>query len=103
MTVKAYYPLVSDACYASWRGESPAEIARHMPSLGREYDLPIADARALDLDVVNLGPWGRDAHGLFERVHAGWTFGRLPMLLWKVLDRVSALAASEPAIPEDRA
>jgi arginine utilization protein RocB len=91
--IRAYYPLVSDACYAAWRSEPLAEIARHMPSLGREYALPYNDASALDLDVVNLGPWGHDLHGLLERAHAGWTFERLPQLVWKILERVSEDAA----------
>jgi arginine utilization protein RocB len=90
--VKPYYPLVSDACYAAWRSEPLTEVARQMPSLGREYDLPYDDATALDLDVVNLGPWGHDLHGLLERAHAGWTFERLPKLIWKVLDRMCEFA-----------
>jgi len=92
--LRAYYPLVSDACYAAWRGEPPDELARQMPALGREYALPIDDAAALDLDVVSLGPWGRDLHGLLERAHAGWTFDRMPRLVWDVLERVSEAAAS---------
>jgi arginine utilization protein RocB len=43
--------------------------------------------RALDLDVVNLGPWGRDAHGLFERVRCDWAFGRLPGIVAEVVKR----------------
>ena len=96
VAVAAYYRLVSDACYASWRGEPIDEIAHQMPSLGREYTLPYEDSRALDLDVVNLGPWGRDLHGLVERAHQGWTFGRLPGLVWSVLERTCELVAGAP-------
>jgi arginine utilization protein RocB len=39
----------------------------------------------LDLDVVNLGPWGHDAHGLCERVHAPFAFERLPQLIGKIV------------------
>ena len=98
--VRAYYPLISDACYASWRAEPPEEIASQMPALGREYALPVEDARALDLDVVSLGPWGHDAHGLLERVHAAWTFERLPQLVWKILNHVSELAMAGDGTPE---
>jgi arginine utilization protein RocB len=101
--LKPYYPLVSDACYASWRAEPLIELARQMPSLGREYVLPLEDAAALDLDVVNLGPWGHDLHGLLERAHAGWTFGRCPGLVWKVLDRMCDFAAGRgPVAREER-
>jgi len=33
---------------------------------------------------VTLGPWGRDAHGLFERVHAPYAFEKLPRLIAEV-------------------
>ena len=102
VTVRPYYPLVSDACYAAWRTEPIGEIARQMPSLGREYTLPHEDAGALDLDVVNFGPWGHDLHGLLERVHAGWTFERLPELVWKILDRLCQLGAAAAPNPIER-
>lgn len=82
--LRAYYPFVSDSAYLAWRSDASRTLAAQVPVWGVEYRLPIAAMRALDLDVVNLGPWGRDAHGLFERAHGPWTFGRLPALLAEV-------------------
>ncbi|TMQ61815.1 MAG: hypothetical protein E6K78_12395 [Candidatus Eisenbacteria bacterium] len=65
-------------------------MSRQLPSLGREYHLPVEESRALDLDVVNLGPWGRDAHGRLERVHAPHAFGVLPALLVETVQRAFA-------------
>jgi len=79
--VRDYYPSVSDSAYLAWRSDAANALAAHVPVWEREYRLPVGTMRALDLDVVNLGPWGRDAHGLFERVHAPWTFERLPQLV----------------------
>ena len=59
-------------------GEGPA-------ALGEEYQLPAEEARALDLEVVNVGPWGRGAHGLFERVFAPYAFDTLPRLLAEIM------------------
>jgi arginine utilization protein RocB len=87
LEVRPFYPFISDASYLSWRGESPETLGRHMPCYGRGYELPIEAMRALDLDVVNLGPWGRDAHGLFERVRCDWAFARLPGLIAQVVRR----------------
>lgn len=75
------YPFISDASYLAWRGDHERALAARMPSWQRGYRLPVAAMRALDLDVVNLGPWGRDAHGHFERAHAPWAFERLPRLI----------------------
>ena len=77
----SFYRYISDASYVAWRADAPGEVQALLPALGREYRLPSAECRALDLDVVTLGPWGRDAHGLFERVHARFAFETLPALI----------------------
>jgi arginine utilization protein RocB len=81
VAVNAWYPFISDASYLAWRERGADALAAHLPALGREYRLPAEDIASLDLDVVNLGPWGRDAHGLHERVRCDWTFERLPGLV----------------------
>src|SRR4030095_10055083 len=85
LPLRPFYPHISDASYLAWRGEPTEVLRRHLPALGRHYALPAEAARALDLDVVNLGPWGRDAHGRHERVHAPYAFGTLPRLVAAVL------------------
>ena len=89
--VRALYPFVSDACYLRW-DENTEWLTRHMPGFGGAYALPVDAMRALDLDVVNLGPWGRDAHGLHERVHAPYAFGTLPGLIERTARRALELA-----------
>ena len=37
----------------------------------------------LTYPVVNIGPWGRDYHQKWERVHAPYTFGILPDLIYE--------------------
>jgi arginine utilization protein RocB len=87
LEVRPFHPLVTDASYLAWRAEPSDVLARYMPSYGREYALPLEAMCALDLDVVNLGPWGRDPHGRFERVRCDWTFGRLPGLVAETVKR----------------
>lgn len=82
---KPFYPYITDACYAAHRMSANDALARALPATLRE---PWASLPGLGLEVVNLGPWGRDAHGLLERVHAGWTFDRLPRLVMQVLEAV---------------
>jgi arginine utilization protein RocB len=83
--LKPFYPFITDASYLAWHAEPLAGLAKHMPALGAEYVLPAEDARALDLEVVNVGPWGRGAHGLFERVFAPYAFDTLPRLLAEII------------------
>ena len=44
----------------------------------------IGPLRSLGLEVVNIGPWGRDAHGLCERVYAPYAFETLPRLIAEI-------------------
>jgi arginine utilization protein RocB len=69
----------------AWRTQGLERLERHLPALADGYALPIAAAQALDLDVVNLGPWGRDAHTMFERVHVPFAFERLPRLIERLV------------------
>ena len=39
-----------------------------MPAFGSKYDLPIKDMQKLNLPVVNIGPFGKDAHQYTERL-----------------------------------
>jgi arginine utilization protein RocB len=87
MPMLGRYPYISDASYVAWQGESVDDVARHLPVLGDLYRVPHAAAAALDLDVVNVGPWGRGAHGLYERVNARFAFGRLPGLIAEIAVR----------------
>jgi arginine utilization protein RocB len=42
-----------------------------------------APAGLLSFPTVNIGPWGRDYHQKWERVHAPYTFGVLPDLVFE--------------------
>ena len=88
LPVRGRYPFISDASYVAWRDRPEGELEPHLPALGDAYALPVAAARALDLDVVNAGPWGRDAHALFERVHAPYAFARLPRIVERIVRSV---------------
>lgn len=83
--LQPFYPFITDASYLAWRAEPLEALAKHLPALGGEYRLPAEEARALDLEVVNVGPWGRGAHGLFERVFTPYAFDTLPRLLAEIM------------------
>ncbi len=85
VSVESFYPFITDASYVAWRSDSYHDVARNFPALGREYRLPLEAMQALDLDVVNLGPWGRDPHGVHERVHMPYAFEQLPVWLERII------------------
>jgi arginine utilization protein RocB len=78
------YPHISDISYLRWSPEASA-VAAAIPSFGGAYRLPVDAMTALDMDVINLGPWGHDAHGLYERVRADHAFEVLPGLIERIV------------------
>lgn len=85
------YPFISDmsvlggrvdpADYRFLRSQSPGAVVAvdTLPPEGRPA-----------LPCVNLGPCGEGAHGPFERVHIGYSFGVLPELIAATAHRVLA-------------
>jgi arginine utilization protein RocB len=76
-----WYPFITDASLVAGDAAERATAERWTPSVAHAA-LPPAP---LGAGVVNLGPWGRDAHGLGERVDTDWAFGRLPGLIERIL------------------
>jgi arginine utilization protein RocB len=80
--LKANFPL--------WRDRAEAmDVA-----LRREtFDVPFELIRALDCDVANIGPWGKEAHGRGERVYKPYSFETMPELIHNVIVRLLTDAA----------
>jgi arginine utilization protein RocB len=84
-----FYPYISDASYLR-APEGNINLGELMPLWGplwgMGYTLPLEEMRTLgDLPVINLGPWGRDAHKPTERVYMPYSFGRLPDIMEAVI------------------
>lgn len=82
IATKQFFAGISDMSFFGHRpdttsagvltGNTPAAmLADHPP------------AELLSYPVVNIGPWGRDYHQKWERVHAPYTFGILPDLIYE--------------------
>ena len=77
---RKFYPYISDLSYAAAPKEDSvvAALKNNMPGFGKSYDLPIEDMQTLDLPVVNIGPFGKDAHKFTERLEKDYSFNVLP-------------------------
>ncbi|GMV35523.1 MAG: hypothetical protein AMXMBFR61_00310 [Fimbriimonadales bacterium] len=73
MCVRDFYPYISDVSYigGAEKAEHVAELASNTPQwkarrLG--YTVPEVGLSGLGCPIANIGPWGKDAHGVTERV-----------------------------------
>ncbi|HEX9036441.1 MAG TPA: M20/M25/M40 family metallo-hydrolase [Ktedonobacterales bacterium] len=95
-----YFPLLSDMSYLrldpavdptaireqtpTWR-DQPADGA--LPS--GAYGLPLEAMRALDMPVIDIGPYGRDAHQRGERALASFSFEIAPQVIAEVIAQLA--------------
>ncbi|MBZ2175093.1 M20/M25/M40 family metallo-hydrolase [Schnuerera sp. xch1] len=88
--MKKFYPYISDLSYTAAPNESNAidSLKNNMPGFGTKYILPIEEMQALNLPVVNIGPFGKDAHKFTERLEEDYSFNIVPKLIYKTIENL---------------
>lgn len=69
------------------KSEELRAIAANTPGWGALYAVPLEAMKMFDCPVVNIGPEGRDAHKMTERLETGYSFKILPHLLRELILR----------------
>ncbi len=87
IVMKKFYPYISDLSYAAAPREenAVASLKNNMPGFGTKYKLPIEEMQKLNLPVVNIGPFGKDAHKFTERVEKDYSFNVVPKLVYETI------------------
>ena len=98
LEVNEYFPFISDMSYlhldptidtAALTANIPTWQPPGAPNRPGAYSLPLDAMRALDVPVVNLGPYGKGAHQAGERALMSYSFGVLPQLLYEAIERLA--------------
>ena len=100
---RGFYPYISDLSYVQLDSNVEIEsLKMNMPlfdlvdsNKNLYYPLDsekLTGIRALNCPVINIGPFGRDAHGLYERVHMPYSFEVVPELIYKTISNCFTIA-----------
>ena len=87
LVYKKFFPYISDLSY----GAAPKEdgiieaFMDNMPGYGTVYNLPMKEMQKLNLPVLDIGSFGRDAHKFTERIEKKYTFEVAPELVYKTI------------------
>lgn len=83
IVLKKFYRYISDLSYCSISRdeESIAKLINNMPAWPRKYKLPIKSIQNISMPVVNIGPYGKDAHKLSERLCTAYSLDAMPQIL----------------------
>ena len=84
-----FFPSLSDSSYLAIddKEESTKMLERNFPQMEQLYPLPFEKMRNLNIKAVNYGVYGKDAHKWTERLYVPYSFGVLPKLILKTLDK----------------
>ncbi len=82
-----FYPYISDMSFFGLSARIPGtrEFIANAPAWGRGYHLAVEGNEDLLLPVVNLGPYGKDAHKMSERVLVDYSFRVVPEMVYGML------------------
>ena len=78
-----YFNGLCDLSYVQYNDDANGWEAfeRNTPVWGDIYSVPFADMLQLQAPVLNVGPFGKDAHQLTERHHIESAFIHTPAML----------------------
>jgi len=87
---KKFFPYIADLSYAAAPSDEKviATLKNNIPGFGVKYDLPLAEMADLNLPVLNIGPFGKDAHQFTERLEKNYSFKVVPELLYKTISNL---------------
>lgn len=87
LVAKKFLPCISDLSYAAAPKDPNIimSLENNTPGYGVFYELPIKEMQELDLPVVDVGPFGKDAHKYTERIETTYTFEVAPNLIYETI------------------
>ncbi|MEY8455644.1 M20/M25/M40 family metallo-hydrolase [Turicimonas muris] len=84
---------ITDLSYLGYEGD-PKDlqfIAENLPGWGETFWIPIQELTELSIPIANLGPSGKDAHKMTERLELDYSLRTAPELLRFAIKKLSKL------------
>ncbi len=90
VTNKYYFNGISDLSYVNYRADDNGweVFMQNAPLWGESYQIPFKEMKILNAPVMNIGPFGKDAHKMSERLNKKNAFEMMPVVLKAVIQSV---------------
>ena len=84
-----FFPVLTDSSYLKLDDTvtSIKTLVDNFPDMKGHYDVPLDQIKRLNIPAFNFGCHGKDAHKWTERVHKEYSFGKLPIIMLRVLEK----------------
>ena len=85
-----YFNGICDLSYVNYDQHDSGwkSYTKNTPVWGDVYNIPFEEMQQLQAPVLNVGPYGKDAHKLTERLHKQSAFIYTPYILEKIIKKV---------------
>lgn len=85
--VRKFFPYISDMSFVALSDDEKEIQAfeMNMPVWGVKHQMDLEAIRQLDVPVINIGPYGKDAHKQWERVEISYSMKIVPNLTVAVI------------------
>ena len=90
VTNKHYFNGISDLSYVNYNPDDEGwqSFKNNAPLWGESYSIPFKEMQQLSAPVMNIGPFGKDAHKMTERLHKKNAFVMMPEVLRTVIQQL---------------
>ena len=87
LVYKNFFSYIADISFAAAPSAPGAidYIKNNMPGFGSKYIMPIDEMAKLNIPVLDIGPFGKDAHKFTERLEKGYSFSVAPELVYRTI------------------
>ena len=84
-----FFPVLTDSSYLKLddTDTSIRALVDNFPDMKGHYDVPLDQIKRLNIPAFNFGCHGKDAHKWTERVHKEYSFGKLPIIMLRTLEK----------------
>lgn len=88
--IRKFYPYLSDMSFIAISDNEVdlQAFEKNMPAWGKKYQYDVEAIRSLDVPVINIGPFGKDAHKQWERVELSYSMQIVPNLTYQVIQEL---------------
>src|SRR5690625_46586 len=85
-----YFPGISDLSYLNYdeHDEGWKHYKSNTPGWGQTYEIHFEAMKQLQVPLINIGPFGKDAHKMTERLHKKSAFVHTPYIIEKIIKKL---------------
>ncbi|WP_027409393.1 M20/M25/M40 family metallo-hydrolase [Anoxybacteroides tepidamans] len=90
IVIRNFFPYISDMSFVALSDDEDGikAVAKNNPSWGTKHYVEYQDIRDLNIPVINIGPYGMDAHKKLERMEITYSTEMVPNLTHRVIQKL---------------